>query len=241
MSFNFGSLAEVKISNGGSYLKPYSINEGVTIKSTEIKEGTSAAGNSWKSLVITFANEEGEYSDSIFWITSEKDFQRTKLPMANGGERELPSSWERTRDKMAAIGKTFFPESFAKLQAVAGKAKSFDEIALAFKKCADAAVGKNPTSMKLVGRNSNGRVFATLPNCTGIAQATDAKRAADNDVEVGAWYTWVSSPFGDNLSFSAYELSQKNAMENAKPTNMDNVETENSTDFDTSSLLDLDL
>ena len=58
MSFNFSSLATTKPTSTGSYLKPYTINENVTIKSTEIKEGTSSNGNPWKSLVITFGNDE---------------------------------------------------------------------------------------------------------------------------------------------------------------------------------------
>lgn len=220
MAFNFGSLSETKPAVSGSYLKPYTINENVAIKGSEIKEGTSANGNPWKCLTITFCNEEGTYTDSIFWITSEKDFARTEMDTANGGKRELPSNWERTRDKMAAIGFAFFPEEFAKLQKVAGQAKSFDDIIKYYKKMLDEAVGKVTTKMKLVGRNTNGHVYATLPNCTGIAQANDAKRAADNNVEVGQWYTWMISPFGDKLFFSAYEESQATAYANAKPTPM---------------------
>ena len=52
-AFNFNSFAQVKPANSVSYLKPYTINDNVTIKGTEIKEGTSADGNPWKSLVIT--------------------------------------------------------------------------------------------------------------------------------------------------------------------------------------------
>lgn len=226
MAFNFSSLAATKPVSTGSYLKPYTINENVTIKSTEVKEGTSANGNPWKSLAITFGNDEGTYTESIFWITRDEDFQRTEMITANGGKRQLPSAWERTRDRMAAIGFAFFPESFEKLKAAASKAKSFDDIIMAFKKLADAAIDKNPTSMKLVGRNSGGRVYATLPNCTGIAQANDEKRAADNDVQVGEWYTWMVSPFGDKLFFSAYEEQQKNNIAKAKPTQMpDEVST----------------
>lgn len=224
MSFNFGSLADTKPAKTTSYLKPYEIHSNVTIKSSEIKEGTSANGNAWKSLNITFGNDEGIYSHSIFWINSEKDFERGEMKMSNGGTRELPSNWERTKDVMASIGFAFFPEQFAKLQAISAKAKSFDEIALAFKKMVDANVDKNPTNMKLVGRESNNRVYATLPNCTGIAQANDEKRAADNNVEVGQWYTWMVSPFGDKLTFSDYEVGKANEYKNAKPTSMENKE-----------------
>ena len=222
MSFNFASFADTKPVSNANYLKPYTINENVFIKSTEISEGTSqSTGNAWKCLKITFGNEEGTYTDSIFYLNDPKrDGERGTTKMANGGERELPSNWERTRDKMAAIAYAFFPEAFEKFKTVAGKAKSFDELMTVYKKMVDSAIDKTSTSMKLVGRNSNGHVYATLPNCTGIAQAKTEAVAAKNNVNVGEWYTWMNSPFGDKLFFSAYEETQRAALANAKPTDM---------------------
>jgi hypothetical protein len=58
MAFNFGSLANVKPASTTSYLKAYTINENVTIKSSEITSGTSATtGKPWKCLKITFGND----------------------------------------------------------------------------------------------------------------------------------------------------------------------------------------
>lgn len=255
MAFNFGSLANTKPANTTSYLKPYRIYPNVTIKSAEIKEGTSSNGNAWKSLVITFGNDEGIHSDSIFYLDEKnpKDFDRGSQDMPNGGKRELPSPWERLSDKMAAIGFAFFPEDFAKLQKVASKITSFDELMKYFKQAVDKNIDKNPTNMKLVGRNSNGRVYATLPNCTGIAQAKDEKRATENKVKIGDWYTWMVSPFNDNptkLAFSDWEQRQANEYYNAKPTdignssqdtdsvnNFDSVEKGSEEDIDFESLL----
>lgn len=217
--FNF-NLNDVKPSNSVAYLKPYTIYDNVTLNNVEVKSGTSAKGNNWKMLQVTFKCNEGTYNHSIFFINSDKDFERTKMDMPNGGKRELPSAWERTRDVMAAIGFTFFPEDFEKLQAISSKAKSFDDIANAFVKLANANAGKVSTKMKLVGRNSNGTVYATLPNCTGIAEAKDEKRAADNNVNVGDWYTWMINPFGNNVSFTPYEETQKNKLNTATPTTM---------------------
>ncbi len=232
---NFGSLQNVQPANTISYLKAYDIHQNVVIKSVEIKEGTSENGNDWKSLNITFGNDGGIYNHSIFWITSDKDFERKVLDMPNGGKKELPSNWERTRDVMAAIGYTYFPDTFKKIQSIASKAKTFDDIVSVFKKALEANIGKNPTSMKLVGRNSNGRVYATLPNCTGIAQAKDEKKAAANGVEVGEWYTWMINPFGNNLSFSDYEKQKADEYHNAKPTPVDNsnVITDSVNNFET--------
>lgn len=240
MSFNFGSLATTKPSSSTSYLKPYNIYENVSIKSSEIKEGTSSNGNSWKSLLITFGNDEGIYTESIFYLNenNSKDFERSSIDMPNGGKRELPSSWERTKDKLAAIGFAFFPEDFDKLQKISSKVKSFEELMTYYKKALDKNIGKKSTNMKLVGRKStDGRIYAALPNCTGIAQATDAKKAASNGVQEGDWYTWLVSPFNDNTSkiaFTNYEQTQSNEYHNAKPTTIDNssVTTDPINNFD---------
>ena len=245
MNINFGSLANAKPATTISYLKPYNIYSNITIKSAEVKEGTSATGNAWKSLNITFGNEEGIHLESIFYL-DEKDtsaFERGSVDMPNGGKRVLPSSWEIIKDKMAAIGFAFFPEDFNKLQSISSKIQSFEELMKYFKQAIDKNIGKKATNMKLVGRNSKGKVYAALPKCTGIAQANDEKRAADNNVQVGEWYTWMVSPFNDNptkLAFSNYEQKQADEYNNAKPTAMDtsvtnsidNLETDEEIDFD---------
>lgn len=220
--FNFNSFAQVKPANSISYLKPYTINDNVTIKSTEIKEGVSADGSSWKSLIITFGNDDGIYNDSTFFLNIDdpKVVERGSIDMPNGGKREMPSRWEQTYYKLAAIGHAFAPDLIEKFNSVVGKCKTFDEFIKAFKTMLDKVANKTTTSMKLVGRNSKGHVYATLPNCVGIAQATDEKRASSNGVHVGEWYTWMVSPFGNNLSFSAYEEGKKKELENAKPTEM---------------------
>lgn len=225
-AFNFNSFAQVKPANSVSYLKPYTINDNVTIKGTEIKEGTSADGNPWKSLVITFGNDEGIYNDSTFFldINDPKAVERGSSDMPNGGKRQLPSRWEQTYYKLAAIGHALAPDLIEKFNAIVGKCKTFDDFIKAFKSMLDKVANKTTTSMKLVGRNSNGHMYATLPNCVGIAQANDEKRAAANGVQVGDWYTWMVSPFGSNLSFSSYEESKKQELAKATPTNMNTVE-----------------
>lgn len=235
MSFNFGSLSNVQPTSNVSYLKPYNIYSNVSIDGVEVSEGTSANGNPWKRMEITFKCEEGIHKESIFWINSDKDFERGSVDMPNGGKRELPSNWERTRDKMAAIGFAFAPEAFAKLQAASSKAKSFDDIANVFIKMLNDA--KATTNMKLVGRTVNGSVYATLPNCTGIACAENESKAASHNVQVGEWYTWLVSPFGDKLSFTNYEQKQANEYNNAKPTKVSNstVDTDSVNNFDTAS------
>lgn len=248
MNLNF-SLNEVKSASTTKYLKAYNIYNDVTLDGVEVKEGVSAKGNAWKSLNLTFSCPEGSYNHSVFYLNTDKDVKRNEINMPNGGKRQLPSAWERSRDLIAAVGFTFFPEDFAKMQKASASLQykdvkdAFEKIANMFIKCINNNKGKVHTNMKLVGRTSNGTVYATLPNCTGITEAKDAKRAEDNNVNVGDWYTWMISPFGDNLSFTTYEEKKKKEYEGAKPTNMDSVDTamnidtkpqgsENDIDFD---------
>lgn len=233
-TFNFNSFAQVKPANSVSYLKPYTINHNVTIKETEIKEGTSANGNNWKSLVITFGNDEGIHKDSTFFldINDPEVTERKSMDMPNGGKRQMPSRWEQTYYKLAAIGYAYAPEHIEKFNSVVGKCKTFDDFIKVYKSMIDKVIDKNPTDMKLTGRNSNGHMYATLPNCVGIAQAKDEKRAASNGVQVGEWYTWMVTPFGPNLSFSSYEEAKKSELATALPTDMSGADSTATTDVD---------
>lgn len=224
MSF-FSNFAEVKPVSQVSYLKPYTINKNVMIKSTEIKEGTTQDGRTWKQLVITFGNDEGIYRDSTFFldINDPQVVNRNEVDMPNGGKRQMPSRWEQTYYKLAAIGYAFAPDLIEKFNGVVTKCKTFDDFAKAYKSMIDKIVNKTSTGMKLVGRNSNGSLYATLPNCIGIAQANTEDKAAANNVNLNDWYTWMVSPFGNNLMFSAYEEQKKNELNNAKPTKMEEV------------------
>lgn len=239
MEFSF-SFSDVKQS-GSKYLRAYNIYSNVTLDGVEIKEGTSAKGNKWKAMYINFSCPEGSYNHSIFYPMSDKDFERREQEMPNGGKRQYPSNWEQARNTMAAIGFTFFPEDFTKMQEASAKATSFEQIASMFIKCVEKNKGKVHTNMKLVGKSTNGSVYAALPSCVGIAEANTPEKAANNNVNVGEWYTWMVSPFGDKLFLNDHEKNAKKALEEAKPTNMDNavtvepvepVETANDIDFD---------
>lgn len=245
--FNFNSFTQAKPTSTSSYLKPYTINKNVTIKSTEIKEGKSEKGD-WKSLVITFGNDEGIHSDSTFFldISDQNVINRREVDMPNGGKRQMPSQWEQTYYKLAAIGYAFASEYIDKFNSVVGKCKTFNDFITAYKSMIDKVINKTTSDMKLVGRNSNGHIYATLPNCVGIAQATDEKRAASNNVNVNDWYTWMVSPFGSNLTFTAYEEKKRNELSSAKPTQIndtvaiDNITSSGSEDeVDFGALMDI--
>lgn len=211
MAFNFGSLANTPTTNGTAYLKPYDIYNDVKIKSTEIKEGTSEKGNSWKCLRITFESPNGIYTESI-WYPKDGDDQRREVETSNGGKRLMASNFEVTMAMVAAIGHAFNPEGFKKLQEMSKNFKSFDDVTKGLiailNKAKDAT-----TSMKLIGRTTaDGKVYARLPQPLGIAQDKTTKE----------WYTFPVAIFGNNLTFSAYEQKQADAYHNATPTVVDN-------------------
>lgn len=223
MSFNFGNLANAKPVSSTNYLKAYTIYENVGIKNAEVKSGTSANGNNWKSLNITFGNDEGIYNHSIFYPneTNPKDVNRPEFDQPNGGKRYAPSAIEELQNQIASIGFEFFPDDFTKLQAVAGKISTVEQLMDYFKKFIDKNLDKVHTNMKLTGRTSNGRVYATLPKFTGIACADTETKAKNNNVAVGEWYTWRVSPFGPKAAFTDYEQRMANEYHSAKPTKMD--------------------
>lgn len=232
MSFNF-NLNDVKVSTGSGYLQPYTIYENVCLNAVDVVSGTSKNNNTWKAISLTFKCNEGIYKHSIFFIKDDKDFERPVIDGANGGKIERPSAWEKTRDAMAVIGVTFFPEDWAKVQELSSKAKTFDDIAKLFVKAAQKNLNRVSTGMKLIGSNRDGKVYAALPSFTGITCANTDEKAARHNVEVGQWYTWTINPFGKNLTFSTYEQNQKKALNEAKPTEMTETikEIDNSTDF----------
>lgn len=236
MSFTFNLSTPENSTN--NYLRAYNIYDNVAIKGTEIKEGTSANGKEWKSLTITFGNEDGIYNDSIFYINLKKG--SADLERGEYMGRQLPSAAEQTLRKMQAIAKAFMPEYIDKLNEVFAKCgDNFDKIMEAYKLMLDKVVDKNTTSMKLIGRTRGGTVYATLPSCIGIAQANTQDKADRNGVALNEYYTWMVSPFGKNLAFTSWERKQMEEMNKAKPTAMPDVPSFDTPAEDTDDLADL--
>jgi hypothetical protein len=225
MAFNFGNITNATVANSTSYLKPYQIYSDVEIKKTEIVEGEKD-GRHWKRLDIVFGNNEGEYTESMFYCdeNNPRDITRPEYDQPNGGKRYGAAPIEELQNEIASIGFAFFPKQFEKLQAAASKIGTVEQLMALFKKCIDSNIGKVKTNMKLVGRkSSDGHVYARLPKFTGMAEAKTQESASRNGVEVGQWYSWRVSPFNDNpdrLTFSSYEMQQANSLASAKPTQM---------------------
>ena len=113
------------------------------------------------------------------------------------------------------------PAGEEKIKANASKIKTIDQfIDLIIK--ALAGKDKVETNLKLVGRNNNGVIYASLPNPCGINKKGEI---------------FPVNFIGENLFFSNYELTQQKAYQNATPTKMkDNTEDtsapENDVDLD---------
>lgn len=201
MALNFGSLAETKVVTV-NYLRPWNIYENVKFDGIEgPTTGTSANGNEWARYDIKFSCPEGIYKHSLF---EPKTDERRTYPNANGHETQLPSELEVAMNLLTLIGSTFNPDGFKKVQENVSKCKDFETVIKLFNKF--VGIPETTTSMKLVGRNSDGSVYANLPTFVRI------------NSKDGSCFIPKGCVFGDNLGWSAWELGKIKEYNNAKPT-----------------------
>ena len=120
------------------------------------------------------------------------------------------------------------PAGADKFKAVLPQAKSFDTLADAFVKLMTAKKNAE-VYIKLVGRNSNGSVYATLPSCVGLNKS-------------GEIFSVNVISKDDNFTWSTYENQKRNEYLNAKPTTMapTNVSSDNSSTNTDSDEIDID-
>lgn len=232
MAFNFGSV--VANSNGVAsvrrQLKPWDIYK---VKFTEAKldelKGTKDPDAVYKTLLVTFENDEGYYSERIFFPKS-GDEVRPTYENKDGHTMERASNVERIEAFMAQVAAVLNPDGFKKMQVAAPKFKNFDEVAKFFVAILDKVKGTE-TNLKLIGKaNKDGQVNAALPYFVNVNRNGDV---------------YISDNFiGDKLFFSTYEETQRQKYLNTKPTQMKSDDvldtvTEDTTDDDNSDLTDL--
>lgn len=214
MALNFGSLATTTVSTI-SYLKPWNIYENVKFEGIEgPKSGTSASGNEWSRYDIKFSCPDGTYTHSLF---EPKDDKQRTFPNQNGHNNYFASPLEEAMNLLALIGITFNPEGFKKVQENVSKCRDFETVIKLFNKC--IGTPETTTSMKLVGRNSNGAIYATLPRWTAVSKKlVDDKRPWDEESNHYQTFIPRDCVFGNNLGWSAYEMKNVEDYKNAKPT-----------------------
>ena len=230
MDFNFNSLASSNFSsNSGAYLRPYNIYKVnlTKIEKTELK-GSKDPNAVYPIVTLEFTGcgeDKGVFTTNLFIPNSPQDMERPTFQNANGHDYQRPSRFENFQFTLMQIVHALNPTGEEKIKANASKIKTIDQfIDLVIK----ALNGKDKveTNLKLVGRNNNGTVYASLPNACGLNKSNEV---------------FPVNFIGDNLFFTNYELQQQKNFQSAKPTNMDNVDNPDSNDGDDLDLNDIEL
>ena len=207
--FNFSNLSEQNFtSNSGSHLRPYDIYPVnlTKIEKTELK-GSKDPNAVYPVITLEFTgtgDNKGTFSTNLFIPTTDADMERPVFTNNEGHEYNRPSRFENFQFTLMQIVHALNPTGEEKIKANASKIKTIDQfIDLVIK----ALAGKNnvETNLKLVGRNSEGTIYADLPRACGLSKAGEI---------------FPVNFIGDNLFFTNYELTQQKAYREAKPTNM---------------------
>lgn len=228
MDFNFNSLSNTNYaSTSGQYLRPYDIYK---VNLTKIEKTTLKGkdGTEYPIVALEFTGcgeNKGKFTTNLFIPRTEKDMERPTFKNNEGHEYNRPSSFENFQFTLMQIVHALNPTGEEKIKANASKIKTIDQfIDLIIK--ALAGKDKIETNLKLVGRTNEGTVYAALPSACGLNKQGEI---------------FATNFIGENLFFSNYELTQQKAYQNAKPTNMSNVKTEEENNNDQVDLDNLDL
>ena len=210
MDFNFSSLADTSfVGSQTQYLKAYNIYE-VTLDKIAIEtiKGVKDPTTSFQVVALEFKvtdKNPGVFNTNLFFPKAvAEDLERPKFKNDSGHEYERPSRFENFKFTLMQIVEVLNPEGANKIKAVASKFKTVEDFVKAIIKVLE---GKNNvvTNLKLVGRTNNGTVYATLPNACGINKSGEI---------------FPINFLGNNLTFSAYEMTQMKKLNDAKPTDV---------------------
>lgn len=228
MNFNFNNLSNTSFSSESTqYLKPYDIYK-VNLTKFEKSELKGKDGSSvYPVIAIEFTgigDVKGIFSQNIFIPTTEADFERKE----NQNHKLMPSRFDHFQYTLMQIVEAINPTGAQKIKEAASKIKTIDQFIELISK---ALSGKNNVDvyLKLVGQNTNGRVYSRLPNACLIG--SDGNPAALNFINADS----------SKLFFSSYEMNQMKAYKEAKPTNMDSVEASSESSEDNLDLDDIEL
>lgn len=229
MNFNFNNLSNQNFSStSGQYLRPYNIYKVnlTKIEKTELK-GSKDPNAVYPVVALEFTgcgDDKGVFTTNLFIPTSEQDMERPIYKNNDGHEYQRPSRFENFQYTLMQIVHAINPSGEEKIKSNASKIKTIDQfIDLIIK--ALAGKDKVETNLKLVGRNNNGTVYASLPNACGLNKEGDV---------------FPTNFIGDNLFFTNYELTQQKKYQNAKPTPMEDNNPDKS-DSDDLNLDDIEL
>lgn len=222
MNLNFGGLGDINPTSKKG-LRPYGIYL-VQLKSVEVKEGKGKQDpdTTWKSLVLHFEGEQGTYQESLFYPNENsakryegkrKDSKGVEFPYV------LPSTFEQLKGFMLHIITVVGGDKAKELFVTKAPAcKSTDQFMQLFQAVLTKYCMKKDFYLKLSGRKEKkkdekgvmketGNVFAKIPDI-GAINSDGQFYIRDN----------FASLEEDKLSFSSYEIKQKEDMEKRKPT-----------------------
>lgn len=200
MNFGFSSASAVR--NTRRPLAPWGIYK-VKFTGAEIAtfKGSKDPSVEYKVLRFNFENEDGYYSESLFFPKEGDDVDREYEN--NGGIIKFPSNFKVTMSTVKQTLQVLSPKGWEAVQKASAKFKSFDDVANAAIKVLDKVKGTE-TEIKLVGRVSKGKVVAKIP--------TIIRYNKDGELYVSDNY------IGTKLYFTDYEEGERNKYLNAKPT-----------------------
>ena len=201
-NMNFGFSSASAIRNTRRPLAPWGIYK-VKFTGAEIAtfKGSKDPSVEYKVLRFNFENEDGYYSESLFFPKEGDDVDREYEN--NGGIMKFPSNFKVTMSTVKQTLQVLSPKGWEAVQKASAKFKSFDDVANAAIKVLDKVKGTE-TEIKLVGRVSKGKVVAKIP--------TIIRYNKDGELYVSDNY------IGTKLYFTDYEEGERNKYLNAKPT-----------------------
>ncbi len=200
INLNFGTSNSFK-STTSEQLKAWEIHE-VSFDGAEYSEiqGKKDPNANYEILKFTFSNADGKYTESFFAPKAGDEVRKTRQN-AKGDTVENPSNVEVLMKSIGHIVGELAPDNLAKMM---GKPfSSFKQFAETVVKATDSAKGK-VTKLKLIG-DKEGK--AKSPFIVSVFSNGDEAKVSNNFI-------------GEKLFFTTFELSQKEKMQTAVPTNM---------------------
>ena len=199
---NFGFSSTSAVRNTRRPLAPWGIYK-VKFTGAEIAvfKGSKDPSIEYKVLRFNFENEDGYYSESLFFPKEGDDVDREYEN--NGGTMKFPSNFKVTMSTIKQTLQVLSPKGWEAVQKASAKFKSFDDVANAAIKVLDKVKGTE-TEIKLVGKVSKGKVVAKIPTIIRYTQEGELY-VSDNYI-------------GTKLYFTDYEEVERTKYLNAKPT-----------------------
>lgn len=199
---NFGFSSTSAVRNTRRPLAPWGIYK-VKFTGAEIAifKGSKDPSVEYKVLRFNFENEDGYYSESLFFPKEGDDVDREYEN--NGGIMKFPSNFKVTMNTIKQTLQVLSPKGWEAVQKASAKFKSFDDVANAAIKVLDKVKGTE-TEIKLVGKVSKGKVVAKIP--------TIIRYNKEGELYVSDNY------IGTKLYFTDYEEGERTKYLSAKPT-----------------------